>query len=154
MEETVENLITGLCHRNNTAAYAAFQRLKSLSAESGEVAPYLGRLIELTRSENSYERTRGLLLISSNVKWDIQGVLDGFLEEYLTHMTDASPIAARQLIKALPQVAKDRPSWREPIRQAALRAELGRYPESMRGLLQKDLEELLRKLDRLSVPHR
>ena len=59
-------------------------------------------------SDNSYIRTRGLLLIAVNAKWDAGNKIDEIIDKYLKCTTDEKPITARRCIKLLPAIVKYR----------------------------------------------
>lgn len=102
--ETLELLFD----KNNTIAYKALQKLQKESAETDYVYPYMDRLSDMLDSDNSYIRTRGLTLIAYNAKWDKDYKIDELIDKYLKHITDVKPITARQCIKLLPIIARDK----------------------------------------------
>ena len=64
---------------------------------------------------NSYIRTRGILLIAANAKWDIDYKIYEIIDSLLKHITDDKPITARQCIKSLPIIAKYKPDLTDDI---------------------------------------
>lgn len=104
-----------LFDKNNNVAYKALQELQKESIETDCVYPYMDRLSEMLDSDNSYIRTRGLTLIAYNAKWDKDYKIDVIIDNYLKHITDIKPITARQCIKLLPIIAKDKPELRNDI---------------------------------------
>lgn len=139
MSEKVEELLEFLTSRNNSQAYQALKALEEMGAESNCLYPHMDEFIAMTGSSNSYVRTRGLALIAHNAKWDVDDKIDGYLE----HITDEKPICARQCIKLLPLLAKAKPALAPKIVSALRDANVARYADSMRPLVQKDTRDSL-----------
>ena len=101
----------------------------------------MDRLSDMLESDNSYIRTRGLTLFAYNAKWDRANKIDEIIDGYLEHITDVKPITARQCIKLLPMIAKDKPELKEDILSALHRADVSFYEDSMRPLVYKDIQK-------------
>lgn len=143
MIEKVEELLELLTSRNNSQAYQALKALEEMSAESNCLYPHMDKFIAMASSGNSYVRTRGLALIAHNAKWDVDDKIDGIIDGYLEHITDEKPICARQCIKLLPLLAEAKPALASKIVSALRDADVARYPDSMRPLVQKDIRDSL-----------
>lgn len=143
MIEKVEELLELLASRDNSQAYQALKALEEVSAESNCLYPRMDEFIAMTGSSNSYLRTRGLALIVHNAKWDVDGKIDGIIDEHLEHITDEKPICARQCIKLLPLLAEAKPTLAPKIVSSLRDANVARYPDSMRPLVQKDIRDSL-----------
>lgn len=148
MIEKVEELLELLASRDNSQAYQALKALEEMSAESNCLYPHMDKFIAMASSGNSYVRTRGLALIAHNAKWDVDGKIDGIIDRYLEHITDEKPICARQCIKLLPLLAEAKPALAPKIVSSLRDANVVRYPDSMRPLVQKDIRDSL-----LAVEH-
>lgn len=143
MIEKVEELLELLASRDNSQAYQALKALEEMSAESNCLYPHMDKFIAMASSGNSYVRTRGLALIAHNAKWDVDGKIDGIIDRYLERITDEKPICARQCIKLLPLLAEAKPTLAPKIISALRDANVARYPDSMRPLVQKDIRDSL-----------
>ena len=143
MSEKVEELIELLASRDNSQAYQALKALEEMSAESNCLYPHMDKFIAMASSGNSYVRTRGLALIAHNAKWDVDGKIDGIIDRYLERITDEKPICARQCIKLLPLLAEAKPALAPKIVSSLRDANVARYPDSMRPLVQKDIRDSL-----------
>ena len=135
--------IEALTGKNTAAGCSAMKALLALSEESGCVYPYMEQFIHMMDSENSYIRTRGLLLICANAKWDADHRIDENLPQILNHITDEKPITARQFIGALAQIAAAKPDLKKEILAALRMADPRKYPLSMRGLVETDLRRAI-----------
>lgn len=148
MNERIEELLKLLTSRDNSQAYQALKALEEVSAESNCLYPHMDEFIAMTGSSNSYIRTRGLVLIARNAKWDVDDKIDGIIDGYLEHITDERPICARQCIKLLPLIAEAKPALAPKIVSALRDANVARYADSMRPLVQKDIRDSLLAIER------
>ena len=138
-----------LFDKDNKTAYKALQELQKESEETDYVYPYMDRLSDMLESDNSYIRTRGLTLLAYNARWDRDNKIDEIIDGYLKHITDVKPITARQCIKLLPVIAKDKPELKEDILSALRRADVSFYEDSMRPLVYKDIQKALKEIQKL-----
>lgn len=138
-----------LFDKNNKTAYKALQELQNESEETDHVYPYMDRLSDMLESDNSYIRTRGLTLLAYNARWDRDNKIDEIIDGYLKHITDVKSITARQCIKLLPMLAKDKPELKEDILSALHRADVSFYEDSMRPLVYKDIQKALKEIQKL-----
>jgi len=138
-----------LFDKNNTAAYKALQELQKESENTNSVYPYMDRLSDMLDSDNSYIRTRGLVLLAYNAKWDKDYKIDEIIDKYLKHITDVKPITARQCIKVLPVLAKHKPELKKDILFALYKADISVYEESMQPLVYKDIQKALKEIEKL-----
>lgn len=139
----IDELVNLLNSKDNKIAYHAMEELGIISEKSNLVYPYMDQFIELLDSDNSYARTRGLILIAYNAKWDIDYKIDEIIDKYLKHITDKKPITARQCVKTLPLIAKYKLDLKEDIIRALSNADTSIYADSMQPLVCKDIREAL-----------
>lgn len=149
MEINIEDNFTLLFAGNNNTAYKALQTLQKECEESDKVYYYMDQLADMIDSDNSYIRTRGLTLIAYNAKLDKDNKIDEIIDEYLKHIEDAKPITARQCIKLLPMIAKNKPELKADIVSALQKADISIYTESMQPLVYKDIQDSLAEMDKL-----
>lgn len=145
--ENIEELIERLYSKDNNAAYQALQMLEVESEKSNVVYKFFDKFVEMIENSNSYIRTRGIILISSNAKWDTENKIDEIIDAYLEHILDEKPITARQCIKVLPRIAQYKSDLVECIREALIKADVSIYADSMRTLVQKDIASSLKKIN-------
>lgn len=135
--------------KNNNVAYKALLDLQKESEESDCVYFYMDRLSDMLDSDNSYIRTRGLILIAYNAKWDKDYKIDEVIDKYLEHITDARPITARQCIKLLPIIAKHKPELKNDILSVLKKAKISVCDSSMQSLVYKDIQKTLKEIQKL-----
>ncbi|MPN61798.1 hypothetical protein SDC9_209542 [bioreactor metagenome] len=75
--------------------------------------------------------------------------IDEIIEFYLKHITDDKPITARHCIKALPSIAKYKPDLKLDIENALYKADPTKFNESMRPLVEKDIQKALKDIRKL-----
>ena len=149
MSVNVEETFELLFDKKNIVAYRALQDLQRESEETDCVYAYMDRLSDMLENDNSYIRTRGLTLIAYNARWDRDNKIDEIIDGYLKHITDVKPITARQCIKLLPMIAKDKPELRNDICSALERADISFYDGSMQPLVYKDIQKALKEIQKL-----
>ncbi|MEA4895932.1 MAG: SufBD protein [Oscillospiraceae bacterium] len=139
----IEDFVAKLTAKSPTEGYAAMKELLAISETSDTVYPYMARLIGMLGSDNSYVRTRGLLLIVANARWDTDYLVDENINLILSHITDPKPITARQFIQSLPTLATAKPDLRADILSVLSGADTLRYPLSMRPLVDGDIRKAI-----------
>lgn len=148
MIDNISETFDLLFHKNNSIAYSALQQLQKESVENNAVYPYMDRLSQMLENDNSYIRTRGLILIAYNAKWDQDFKIDEIIDQYLLHITDKKPITSRQCIKLLPMIALYKPDLKEDIIAALQKADITIYPDSMQPLVYKDIQNALSEIQK------
>ena len=142
----LQELVDGLRNKNNKYAYECLKQLESESMKSDAVYLYFDSFSSMLNDSNSYIRTRGILLIAANAKWDKDHKIDEIIDSYLEHITDDKPITARQAIKVLPTIAKYKHDLIDDINNALHKGNPQIYKSSMQPLIYKDIQEALREI--------
>ncbi len=99
----------------------------------------------------SLVRNRVLYILAANAQWDDENRFDLVISDFLTHITDEKPITARQCVKALAQVGLAKPQYIPRILSYFRDADLSKYKNSMRPLIEKDMEETKKILTTSSI---
>lgn len=145
----IQDLVDGLMSSDVKQAYQCLKKLESESLHSNAVYPFFDVFADMLDNTNSYIRTRGIILIANNAKWDVDYKIDEIIDKYLKHVVDDKPIAVRQCIKVLPIIAKYKPDLKHDIERALHNANPIRYKDSMRPLVVKDIQKCLIDLQKL-----
>ena len=143
MKETMLAALTG---KNDKYACELTGKIIQESRESEEWYDYFQDFVPLLRHPKSLVRNRALTILASNAQWDTENRFDQLLSEYLSHITDEKPITARVCIQTLPELAQAKPQYIPAILRALEEAELSKYKDSMRSLIEKDIQEVKRIL--------
>ena len=141
-----ENLIANLTSKDDKFACAIADKIISESQDTDEWYEYFDTFSSLLNHPKSLVRNRVLYILAANAQWDDENRFDAILEDYLAHITDEKPITARQCIKALVQVGMAKPQYISRILSCFHDADLSKYKDSMRPLIEKDMEETERLL--------
>ena len=147
--DKIPELIAGLFDRDNKSAYKCFMELQTASESDNRVYQFFDTFAEMIDDDNSYVRTRGLLLVSANAKWDEDYKIDEVINQYLKHILDDKPITARQCINALPNIARCKPDLTNDIIAALRKADPKQYADSMQPLIYSDIRTALNKITEL-----
>jgi hypothetical protein len=103
-KDDLPTLIEWLSEKDDTIRYRSLLLLQNRSLLYGDVYAFWDVFREKLNSENSYQRSIGLLLIAYNVKWDKDNQFDNAVNEYLSVLNDKKPITIRQCIQSLQKI--------------------------------------------------
>ena len=128
--------------KNDDAAYAEAKRIAAASEFSDEYCRYIPEFVEMLSHKKSYMRSRAMILICSQARWDESGAIAEYLPQILKLLHDEKPTVVRQSLNALKEIAVFRPELCKVIMEELEKINLSKYRESMAGLIQKDIDEL------------
>ena len=137
----MQEIITKLTAKDDKYACAIADGIISESQDSDTWYEYFDAFASLLHHPKSLVRNRALNILAANAQWDDDNRFDGILDEYLAHIADEKPITARQCIKALAQVGKAKPQYIPRIIECFRSADLSKYKDSMRQLIEQDMAE-------------
>lgn len=143
----MQHLIEAVGTLNHSYAYSCMKELVAVSKLTADVYPYLDNFADMLSSDNSYVRTRGMLLMIANAKWDSNEKINAVLDSILALLCDPSALSVRKTIQMLPTLALYKPILKADIVLALQKLELAKYSENMRVLLERDREKALEELD-------
>lgn len=135
--------INALTDKDQTYAHHAFEILMEKSKENDDVYTHFDVFSGMMNHKNSYVRTRGILLLIENARWDRGNKYDEVEKILLSHIEDEKPITARQVIKGMSTLAKAKPDWKADIIYRLKNADISIYKNSMKPLVMKDIIEAI-----------
>lgn len=138
MEETILEKLTS---KDDKYACAFANKIISESQETDVWYKYFDDFASLLNYPKSLVRNRVLYILAANARWDEENRFDLILPDFLAHITDEKPITARQCIKSLAQVGLANPQYIPIILSHLHCADLSKYKDSMRPLIEKDIAE-------------
>lgn len=141
--EEISELVPLLALKEDNIRYQAFLLLKERSAIAGDVFPYWQTFLEKLQSDNSYQRSIGLMLISENARWDKEGKTAAALEAYCNCLTDEKPITIRQCVQGLKPIVSSHPELGGAIGERLTALDLTAIKETMRKLVLQDIIDVL-----------
>ena len=139
-------LIAKLTSKDEQSACDFAGKIISESRETNVWYEHFDEFASLLSHKSSYVRNRALYILASNARWDAENKFDTILPEYLSHITDEKPITARQCVKALAEIGQGSPRLIPQIISALQSADLSKYKDSMRPLIEKDIRKTLEDL--------
>ena len=142
----MQDIIATLTAKDDKYACAIADKIISESQDTDEWYEYFDIFASLLNHPKSLVRNRVLYILAANAQWDDENRFDAILDDYLAHVTDEKPITSRQCIKALVQVGMAKPQYIPRILSCFHDADLSKYKDSMRPLIEKDMEETERLL--------
>ena len=142
----MQEIIAKLTAKDDKYACAIADKIISESHHTDEWYEYFDAFASLLNHPKSLVRNRVIYILASNAQWDDENRFDAIFDDYLAHITDEKPITARQCIKALRQLGEAKPQYIPRILSCFHNADLSQYKDSMRLLIEKDMEETERVL--------
>ena len=137
----MQDLISSLTSKDDKYARAIADRIIAESQETDTWYAHFDAFASLMNHPKSLVRNRVLHILAANAQWDDENRFDAILPEFLSHVTDEKPITARQCIQALGQVGLAKPQYIPQILDCFHNADLSKYKDSMRPLIEKDMAE-------------
>lgn len=141
--EDIPQLIEWLALKDDNIRYQAFLLLQNRSLFFADVYPYWDALRNKLNSDNSYQRSIGLMLIAENAKWDTENRMEGIIDEYLTLLNDEKPITIRQCIQSLGTIATAKPGLQDKIASRLISLDIRAVKETMRKSILLDILNVL-----------
>ena len=136
-----ENIIENLTLKNDKLSCVYADKIISESQQTDKWYEYFDEFASLLEYPKSLVRNQALHILAENAQWDEENRFDSIIDNYLTHITDDKPITARQCIKALAKVGSAKPKYIKKILLSLRSADLSKYKDSMRPLIEKDIAE-------------
>lgn len=142
----MQEIIKLLTAKDNKYACDIADNIIIESQNSDKWYEYFCSFASLLNHPKSYVRNRVLYILAANAQWDDENRFDTIIDDYLAHITDDKPITARQCIKALVQVGKAKPQYIDRIIDCFHNADLSKYKDSMRPLIEQDMANTIKIL--------
>ena len=113
-----------------------------MSAGSDELYSYFEKYLKLLLHKSSLVRVRGFRMCCAQAQWDSKNKLEQHIDKLLTILDDDKPTVVRQCLSALHTVILYKPDLCGKIEEKLRTLNLKKYKDSMRPLIEKDIEEL------------
>ncbi len=141
-------LVETLNEKDDMLRYNAFLLLQAYSRLFSAVYEYWDELEKKLDSDNSYQRSLGIMLIAENMRWDKEGKFGKTISKYLSCCVDKKFITARQTIQGLEIILKATDKFNDTIKQSLANLQLSQYKENQQKLLSKDISKILKIINR------
>ena len=150
-ESDISQLVDWLSLKDDNIRYPSFLLLQSRSLFSNDLYPYWDVFYEKLSSDNSYQRSIGLMLIADNVQWDTENKLQSTIDRYLKLLYDEKPITVRQCIQSLQKIVTYQPNYSPRVISSLISFDISLVKDTMRKSILLDILSVLlsvRKSDR------
>lgn len=128
------------------------QAVKALlyeSFKSDAVYRFYPELRLMLSSVNPTTRTRVILILAHNARWDEDKLLDEFIEEYLTHLYDEGNETAEHCIRSLVWIAKAKPYLKERFINELSEYDIERISLGSRAVIEANIADSLNELAKI-----
>jgi len=139
----IPQLVEWLSLKDDNIRYQAFLLLQSRSIFFNDVYPFWDTFREKLSSDNSYQRSIGLMLIAENVRWDAENRMEEIIDEYLALLKDEKPITVRQCIQSIGKIASVKPELNDKIAFGLISFDIMAVKETMRKSILIDILNVL-----------
>jgi hypothetical protein len=142
-KDDLPQLVEWLSLKDDNIRYQALLLLLSRSTFFDDVYPFWDTFRDKLKSDNSYQRSIGLMLVAENAKWDAQNRMEDTIDDYLALLNDEKPITVRQCIQALGKVVPFKPGLNKKIASKLISIDLMAVKETMRKSILIDILNVL-----------
>lgn len=145
MNENIKNLMERLSVKDNKIRKEALDRVIELTQVKVEwIYNYWDLLVEKLDSENSYQRTIGMFVLSNLAKSDSENRFEGIIDKYLMMTEDEKFITSRQTLQTMWKVAIAKENCRKRIVEHLSRMFTGdKHLATHANLIRKDIIETM-----------
>lgn len=138
-----EELLDILYGKEKADAWKRFQIVEQFIDDSNQLYEYFDEIEKMLHCEQSYLRLRGFRLICRLAKWDEEQKIAPMIEELLQVIEEEKPTKVRLCLDALPFLLSAQPKLSQQVKQYLIAHDLSKYKDTMRPLIQKDIEQIL-----------
>lgn len=142
-KDDLVQLVEWLSEKNDKIRYQAFLLLQARAEYSDEVYTFWDTFRGKLKSDNSYQRSIGLMLIGDNSKWDKEDKLKDTIDEYLLCLNDEKPITVRQCLQSLCKIVQCNSQLHMKIANAIMSINISEVKETMRKVTLTDILSVL-----------
>lgn len=139
----IRQLVSWLSEKDDDFRYKCFLLLQARSQQQEDVYTHWDEFAGRLGSDNSYQRSLGLMLIAENARWDRAGTFEAIADRYLSLCDDEKPITVRQCIQGLCKIVPYKQSCHNRIVEKLISIDLMQRKETMRKLILFDILAVL-----------
>ena len=123
-----------------------FQEIESSIDKSEMLYEYFDDIKKMLLDEKSHIRMRGFRIICKLSKWDRDNKTNNAIESLLNVLDDEKPTIVRQCLASLNSLLLYKPDLSNKIESKLKNMDLAKYKDSMKPLIQKDIDCILNQL--------
>lgn len=141
-KEEIFNILYG---KEKWDVWEEFQKTEKSIEDSKEIYDYYDEIKNMLLNQTSHVRLRSFRIICKLAKWDKQNKIDEDINLILSILDDDKPTIVRQCLSALPSLLDNKKEISNVVKNKLRNLNLEKYKDSMRPLIQKDIESLINK---------
>lgn len=141
-KEEILNILYG---KEKWDVWEEFQKIENSIDDSKEIYDYYDEIKNMLLNQTSHVRLRGFRIICKLSKWDKQNKINEDINLMLSILDDDKPTIVRQCLSALPSLLDNKKELSNVVKNKIKSISLEKYKDSMRPLIQKDIEFLINK---------
>ncbi len=138
-KDDIPRIVKWLSLKDNDIRYQALLLLQNRSIFFDDVYPHWDIFRNKLKSDNSYQRSIGLMLIAENARWDTERRMEDTIDEYLGLLNDEKPITIRQCIQSLDKIVTYKPELNNKVAAALISFDFMAVKETMRKSILLDI---------------
>lgn len=136
-------LVEWLEEEDDKIRYKVLLLLQYRSTYCDDVYSFWDVFCQKLGSDNSYQRSIGLMLLADNTKWDKDNKMDSTIDEYMKLLNDEKPITVRQCIQSLNYIIPYKCHLHQKIADKIMSVPVAELEETMRKLILIDILHIL-----------
>ena len=142
-KEEIFNILYG---KETWVIWRGFQEIESSIDKSEMLYEYFDDIKKMLLDEKSHIRIRGFRIICKLSKWDRDNKTNNAIESLLNVLDDEKPTIVRQCLASLNSLLLYKPDLSNKIESKLKNMDLSKYKDSMKPLIQKDIDCILNQL--------
>ena len=142
-KEEILNILYG---KETWDIWRGFQEIESSIDKSEMLYEYFDDIKKMLLDEKSHIRMRGFRIICKLSKWDRDNKTNNAIESLLNVLDDEKPTIVRQCLASLNSLLLYKPDLSNKIESKLKNMDLSKYKDSMKPLIQKDIDCILNQL--------
>ena len=142
-KEEIFNILYG---KETWDIWRDLQEIESSIDKSEMLYEYFDDIKKMLLDEKSHIRMRGFRIICKLSKWDRDNKTNNAIESMLNVLDDEKPTIVRQCLASLNSLLLYKPDLSNKIESKLKNMDLSKYKDSMKPLIQKDIDCILNQL--------
>lgn len=138
-KDDIPRIVEWLSLKDDDIRYQALLLLQNRSIFFDDVYHHWDIFRNKLKSDNSYQRSIGLMLIAENARWDTERRMEDTIDEYLGLLNDEKPITIRQCIQSLDKIVTYKPELNNKVAAALISFDFMAVKETMRKSILLDI---------------
>ncbi len=143
MPEDLVKLVDWLSEKDDKLRYLSLLTLQSRAKGTDDLYRNWDVFVSKLKSDNSYQRSIGLMMIAANVRWDKDAQFEAVFDDYCALLRDEKPITVRQCIQSFEEIVPYKPQLGSKIAGVLMNIDILSAKETMQKLFLTDIIKVL-----------